>query len=365
VPHAAQRGAALALVLWALVIGGALLTVTVLLAVEEQRAGLAARHQQQAFIAAEERGATSLSRWTAGALRARLPRPFDSLPLDGGPGWEATVRRLTGAVFLLEVSAGGAPDEPRPRQAASVRMGWLARAQPESLTLAGAASVGGSALLGDGVLMSGFDEPPPGRGDCPPADSAVPGIAGAAVSLTGSATLAGSPPQLLRGAADSGLAPVDLGSYRRFASRATLILPGGGTYATNPATVGTACDLQQSQNWGDPFKHGAPCGGYLPIIEVEGDLTLMGGAGQGILLVDGNLTVLSDYTFFGLVMVKGGIDVQANLEVRGALAAAILGSETRQLTRTTVRYSKCIISNVLDSATPLTPLQSRAWKQLF
>jgi hypothetical protein len=211
--------------------------------------------------------------------------------------------------------------------------------------------------LGDDVVISGADVAPAGVDSCPSPDSAIAGIAAPSVSITGSAQLDGSPPELLRDARD-------LNAFDRLGGRATLVLPGG-TYSIGPATVGTSCDLQSPTNWGDPGGSGAPCGGYLPIVRIDGDLTLSGGIGQGILLVDGDLYVRSPFTFDGLVIVKRGADVTAQMEVHGILAAAEIRSGTQAVTQLKVHYSKCIVSRDLRIAASLTPLASRAWIPLF
>lgn len=351
-----ERGAALALVVWGLVVGGVLLTVVTVLAVQEQRAAVALRLEERGLIGAERTGAELLSRLTLGMLRASLPRAFDSLPVDAGTGWSALVRRLTPRDFLLEVSPSAPASGPASREAASVRLGWLLRPAPDSFAPDAAVSVGGSVGLGDGVDISGV-----GDEDCPPPDSAIAGIAARAVSIVGSASLTGAPPEALRSSSDSGLDAGDLDVFNRLNGRATLVLPGG-SYTTGPATVGTSCDLQQPTNWGGS---GAPCRDYFPLVRIDGDLTLGGGVGQGILLVNGDLHVLSTYTFHGIVIVTGEVDITAPTEVRGMLAAAELRSGAGPVTQLKVHYSKCIVSNSLELSAPLTPLASRAWRQLF
>ena len=354
-----ERGAALALVVWGLVVGAALLTVVTVLAVQEQRAAGALRQEERGLIGAERTGAELLSRLTLGMLRANLPRAFDSLPVDAGSGWSALVRRLTPRAFLLEVSPRAPASGPAAREAASLRLGWLLRPAPDSFAPAAAVSLGGSAALGDGVDISGT-----GDGACPPPDSAIAGIAAREVSVVGSASLTGAPPEVLRSSSDSGLAAGDLEAFNRLRERATLVLPGG-SYATRPATVGTSCDLQQPTNWGEPGGLGTPCGDYLPLVRIDGDLTLGGGVGQGILLVNGNLHVLSTYTFRGIVIVTGSVDIGAPTEIMGTLAAADLRSGMSPVTQLKVHYSKCVIFNSLEFSSPLTPLASRAWRQLF
>ena len=351
-----DRGAALALVLWGLVVGGVLLTLVTILTVQEQRAAGALRREERGLVGAERVGAELLTGMTAGELRADLPRTFDSLSFDAGGDWSALVRRLTPEVVLLEV-APRPPVGPASREAAGVRLGWLLRPRPDSVSPRAAVSVGAPVALGDGVVISGVDESPPGVDSCAAPDSTIAGIAAPSVVVSGSAQLLGSPPELFR-------ATGDFGAFDRFSKRANLVLPGG-TYNPSPATVGTSCDLQRSTNWGDPGGAAAPCSGYLPSVRVDGDLTLTGGFGQGILLVNGDLRVTGPFTFHGMVIVKGGVDITAPTDVRGILAAAELRSGAGSVTQLKVHYSKCIISKGLDFSAPLSPLSARAWIQLF
>ena len=351
-----DRGAALAVVLWGLVVGGALLTLLTILAVQEQRAAGALRREGRGLVGAERVGAELLAGMTAGNLRANLPRTFDSLSLDAGGDWSALVRRLTDEVVLLEV-APRVPLGPASREAAVVRLGWLLRPRPDSVSPFAAVSVGGPVSLGDAVVISGSDEDPPSLDSCPSPDSGIAGIAAPSVVISGSAEVLGSPPELFQAAGD-------LGVFDRYSERATLVLPGG-TYTPSPATVGTSCDLQSPTNWGDPGGDAAPCSGYIPLVRVDGDLTLPGGTGQGILLVNGDLRVTGPFTFHGMVLVKGGVDITAPTDVRGILAAAELRSGAGPVTQLKVHYSKCIISKSLDSSAPLSPLSSRAWIPLF
>jgi len=343
-----DRGAALAIVLWGLVVGGALLTLVTILAVQEQRAAAALRREERGLVGAERVGAELLAGLTAGKLRAGVPRSFDSLALAAGSDWTAVIRRLTPEVVLLEV-APQLPTGAASREAAAVRLGWLLGPRPDSISLVAAVSVRGPVSLSDGVVISGADS-------CSSPGSGIAGIAAPSVVVSGSAQVEGSPPELLQ--------VVDLDLFDRFGERATLVLPGG-TYSTGPATVGTSCDLQPFTNWGDPVGPGAPCSGYLPVIRVDGDVAIDGGVGQGILLVGGNLRITAPFTFHGMMIVKGAADITAPTDVRGILAAAELRSGTGPVSQLKVQYSKCIITNDLDVSAPLSPLASRAWIQLF
>ena len=142
----------------------------------------------------------------------------------------------------------------------------------------------------------------------------------------------------------------------------------GGTWTTHPATVGTACDDRDPSNWGAPTDPLSPCWEYLPVVRVSGDLTLASGDGQGILLVDGDLSIGTSYSFYGLLMVRGRINISASsggTAIFGGVAAGSLGTPSQPSVGVAIRYSKCMIDNVLLSSGMLVPLPSRAWKQLY
>jgi hypothetical protein len=82
-------------------------------------------------------------------------------------------------------------------------------------------------------------------------------------------------------------------------------------------------------------------------------------------LVNGDLRITGPFTFHGMMIVKGAVDITAPADVSGILAAAELRSGAGPVTQLKVHYSKCIIANSLDSAAPLSPLSSRGWIQLF
>lgn len=353
---AGRRGIALSLVLWALVIGSALLTVALLLILQEQRAGLAGRRLVHTFTRAEAGLAEALGGWTPGSLNRALPGARDSLSAVGS---EVAIRRLNQGLFLLAVRMRD--------DATESRLGRLVRVRPVLLATVAALTAGGQVYLGDGATISGEDRPPAGSEDCPPADSAVAGVAAPSVLPAASSVITGSPPSIERPGADSGLAPEDLLVFRDLASQATLIV-AGGALQTGPATVGTACNPSIPENWGDPYLPSGPCGAYRPIVYVAGDLDLLPGRGQGILLVEGHLMLHGPYDFAGLVMVRGGIDVASGdsaVRLTGAVFAGGVGSQATPPAVLSITYSKCLLSKALLSSGQLVPLRTRSWKALF
>jgi hypothetical protein len=367
-----RRGIALALVLWVLVIGAALLTLALLVAVQEQRASGAERRFQHGFADAEAGLAAALDGWTPSSLRRLLPGSFDSMAIGGtldagGRPWSGVVRRLSPTLFLLEVAVDARPEDGTGPLRAQVRLGQLVETQVPTLTLNAALSVGGAAVLGADARVDGRDTTPPWRPDCAAPDSGVAGLAAGSATLAPGSVVSGTPPLLLRAATDSTLAPQDSVAFDQLASRAGVLL-AGGTLATFPATVGTACDVGDPQNWGAPSDSSSPCRDYLPIVHASGDLTLAAGEGQGILLVDGDLTVVTSYRFYGIVLVRGRLTVggsSSGAAFIGGVSAGSVGTPSDPAGGATIRYSKCMISNALQSAGVLSPLPSRSWKQLY
>jgi hypothetical protein len=362
-----RRGIALALVLWALVIGAALLTLGLLITVQEQRGAAAERRLEHGLTDSEAGLVAALDGWTPGALRLLLPGSFDSMAIGGtleagGLPWRGTLRRLSPALFFVEVTVDGPREVGNEPLRAQVRLGQLVRTRVAEVAPLAALSVAGAAVLGIGAEVDGRDTNPPGRADCPPPDpdSAVAGVAAGAVSLAPGSAIDGSPPVTIR-------LPSEPSAFDALASAATVTVPGG-TWTTLPATVGTACDVSAPANWGAPSDPLSPCWNYLPIIHVRGDLTLAAGEGQGILLVDGDLTVIGSYRFYGLVSARGRLSVAgsgARATLTGTVEAGSVGSPSEPAAELSVKYSKCMFSNALLSSGVLVPLFSRSWKQLF
>ena len=364
---------ALALTLWVLVIGTAILTVAAFAAFQEQRAAGVGRRLHRALSRAESGLAEVLSGWTPGVLSRRLAQPFDSVVIAGAgttsdDDWEGAIHRLGRDLFLVEVGAADPPGAGAPRSVATrARVGWLVHTRPLKVVVSAALSTGGAAFVGTGSTLDGRDQPPPGRTDCPPPDSGLPGLAADSITTTGAPRIDGSPPTVTRQGSDTGLAMEDQLAFDKLARQATITL-AGGNLATGPVMTGAECDVASLLNWGDPSSQDGPCSMYLPIVHVVGDLTLTSGQGQGILLVDGNLVIAGAYRFFGLVMVRGALEVEGpspGAAIWGGVAAARTGGEGHPVTGITVTYSKCMISHALSTSGTLIPLRSRAWKQLF
>jgi hypothetical protein len=133
-------------------------------------------------------------------------------------------------------------------------------------------------------------------------------------------------------------------------------------------TAGGECDMADRENWGDPLTQGAPCNEYFPVIYAPGDLVLNQGVGQGVLIVDGDLSVQGNFEFYGIVIVKGRLATAGqgagDIHFRGAVMAANVDlADNRVAGNASIQYSSCVVHRAQLAAAMGTPLRSRGWIQ--
>lgn len=111
----------------------------------------------------------------------------------------------------------------------------------------------------------------------------------------------------------------------RLLTRAAALPSDRGT--TAPSTLGGSCALDDPWNWGDPERPAAPCADHFVLMGSRTSLTLDGGPGQGVLVVDGDLQLQSDARFHGLVVVTGAVRLVDTATLTGFVIAGA-GLET-------------------------------------
>jgi hypothetical protein len=340
-PLRGQRGIALVASMFVLVVLAALLTGLFYAGLQEFRIGRNTVLDQRAFNAAEAGLDATLARWDA----ARLNRlgPNDSAAFSGslprGTGsYSGTVLRLNDWLFLIR-STGTDGSGTSQRTLAVV-----ARLAPLQLASAAALGVGGKVSIGAAGLVDGLGVDPDG-GTCPrrrtPASGLVVGDMGnlsMAECPTGSCAR-GSPP--VREDPAVGLSPVPfLGevSWASLAGSADTILPGGPSWLPGPVS---------------------------PVVYAAGDLSVNGGGGEGVLLVQGNLVLDGGTRLVGLVAVRGTLVVRGGAWITGAVlaGAAVVGGQDGE-GRTVVAYSGCAVERALAAAAQARRLRERAWTEL-
>ena len=395
-----ERGMALAIAIVALVIVGALIAGALFSGTQEQRVAENVRRVQASFGVAEEGVYDIIRTWdstTAGVRNqqtyaALYPYPAAAPSKDSVRMVRKTAKSKTGSysgslfklndeLYLLDVSAqdtmslagrirGGG---------AGQRLGLLARIRPVSIDTRAAVTSGGDNVVVGSASIDGNDHPPTGWAGCPPLDSAKAGIrtqSSGTVSTSGHPSINGNPPVLKDPTlADSLFTHYGDVTYADLAASANITLPAQNfSSSISPVTVGTACDYSVQTNWGSPTTPTGPCGSYFPIVRITGDGAVINGQeGQGVLLVDGGLSVQGGFQFFGIVIVKGSLKTSGGGGTPAHFWGTVMVQDTAQFTDTTnnlsgaanLLYSKCAIIKALNKTGVGSMMRSRGWVQLY
>jgi hypothetical protein len=148
---------------------------------------------------------------------------------------------------------------------------------------------------------------------------------------------------------------------------ADLTLPAGAIVTPGPIVNGSMCDTLPSTNWGDYGGNG-PCRFHFPVIRALGDLTVRGGAGQGIIVAAGDVIFEQGARFAGIVVVQddfvtgggGGIVIGAVVaaDVRGGP-----GDHSVVADGGMIRRSSCRIRQARLAAASPVRLRERWWAE--
>ena len=91
------------------------------------------------------------------------------------------------------------------------------------------------------------------------------------------------------------------------------------------------------------------------------------GQGQGILVVDGDLTVWGDFHYFGVVIVLGSLSsVGTGSRITGAVIVSNVDLEPQSLGgMTMIQYSSCAIDKSLNGSDRGVLLRERSWLDMY
>ncbi|HEU4649558.1 MAG TPA: hypothetical protein VFS33_10900 [Gemmatimonadales bacterium] len=382
-----ERGIALALAVFALVVVGALVAGIFYTGQLEQRSGRNTLYASQAQEAAEAGLAYEVGNWNSTVYNA-LPNGAtltDQVRMAVGPtGSQAattfttSVTRLNGTLFLIRSTgerfrAGGNVDQ---NVMGSRSVGMFARLMTASFTANAALTSRGNVRVGGNVTIDGNDNIPTGWGGCT-TTAAKPGIrTSGTVTTNGQPSISGDPDKQTR---DASVTDASIrGPYDAIKGSANKIytgnqsLNGMAPVLTTPISPDTVhkCKTDVMSNWGEPI--GGPgtysvCQSYAPIIWVKGSLDVQTGRGQGILLVDGDLNVRGNFEFAGIVIVLGSLNSNGTgNKISGTVMAANadIGDLTDLGGNPQVRFSSCAINRVLQLSASAKPT-ARSFVQLY
>jgi len=123
---------------------------------------------------------------------------------------------------------------------------------------------------------------------------------------------------------------------------ARLPLRATGSVTPGPVTEAGRCVLL-GHSWGSPHEPGGPCGGHRPAVAADGDLTLSGGQGQGLLLVAGTLRMTAGAHYAGLVLVGGDLVLEGGAVLEG-MARVRGGVQVRQAASFSARVCPALLA---------------------
>lgn len=376
-----RKGFALPIAIGSMIVIGMILAGVFFAATQENRAGRNTVTQERAFRAAEFGLNTIYGKWDNPVFNS-LANGSVALRVFQDPRgkWtdEVRVTRLNTNTFWLVStgSAGSTISQARHRTSIVVRL-----TQPQINFLA-ALTVNGTTQLGGSSYTTGQDTPP-ASWNCPPPGPQQPGLAVANISnvitsgCTGLSCVDGNPKVLQTSAVNDTNTFFTYGpdaNWATLTAMANIVIPGNSTITgTAPSfNADGTCNFGDQENWGDPRRltPTGVCESYYPIIYFNGLGTttmISGGTGQGILLVDGDLTVDGGFQWYGPVIVRGRLATQGTgAHFNGAVMAANVDFESNNvLGNATITYSSCAINAALLGTGAPKRLKWRSWAEMF
>lgn len=232
-----------------------------------------------------------------------------------------------------------------------------------------ALNVLGSLEVGPGLLVSGFDVAQSSAPGCmDPEDTGGLNIvlaSGDDPAIMCAGCFEGSPPVLV----DSTVGDSSrFGSYSLLRSQADKRFAGGTVGLIGPRYLSDGkCDTEDPVNWGDSRSAGGPCGSYRPVIYSQSDLKIVGGSGQGVLLVDGDLELTGGFEFSGVVVVKGDLTIgDTGANVLGVVTAeTVFFPQNPSVSGPFFSFSSCAVNMALEAHLIPMPLKERSWVALY
>ena len=390
-----RRGLAMATALTAIVLIGTLIAATFFVSMQDYRVGRNSLDTGRALTVAEYGQTMALKDWTAAVWNQNL-KVGDTLKqvytTGAGTTDTVTVTRIRYNMFWV-VSSGrtGSNDV---NTGGHRRTGMLVRMDTPLWPFPGAFSAASTVNLAGNYTGSGADAAPTGWSDCPPVGDPIAAVASTAVgNITGQGSgcssfgcLTGTPQRLATPDAADQTKVLD--GWDDLTSRADKVYAASATVSlTQRAPSYDAagnCNTADTKNWGDPARAtptAGKCENYFPIIwitsAVKGSLgvtqQISQGIGQGIILVDGNLSLTGNFEWVGPIIVKGNVSTSGNgNKALGAIEALNIGcvsspsAPCNSLSGTSsIAYSSCAIDKIMSLKAYPTVARHHAWADMF
>jgi hypothetical protein len=315
----------------------------------------------QLLYEAESAAYAALAHWD-GLARDRQPVGTTThlSQLDGAIVTDVYITRVTSRLFSIVADASG--------PAAVARRTELLVRAPFALPRVASALVSAvNVTIGPGVRFLS-------DGACDDSSTAITLAPGASLTVDSTVERPSTRTDAIASDSATYLRPGDAW-WTDLTGAADILLARDVAVTSTPAVVAGTCE-SRADNWGDPTSTTSPCATRAPVIYAPGDLTIEGGVGQGVLLVDGHLVIAGPFTFSGQIVARHGIETRAdNIAISGvvyAWRASADSTASRATTNeimlthsTTLRASRCDAGHGMASWLQPRRVRQRASAELF
>lgn len=377
-----DAGFALPVAIFALVVLGVLVTGGFYMARQESRIGSASEFGSRAFYLAEKGLNEVFEDYDASDFRAISLLGVDTVTGSEDEGdWTVEIFRASQKMVFLDatgtITEGGAV-----LQGASRRVGAIARLYYADIeNLAALTTRGQTQVSGTADIYGNDSIPSEWSGLCsdyPQSDK--PGIVtndSSEISGQGASSVSGDPQAIQEDTTvnDSTFTVFGNITYDDLVAMAQWTRPGDASSTVSAARVtlngdGT-CNTGDPSNWGDPENPGDPCGSWFPITHFDGNGSISGDYGQGIILVDGDLRIQGNFVFYGLIIVQGTLDLRGTgqgIKIFGGIMASNADLESQSVTGgSSIHNSTCAIKRAIEhngGTARARPILLRSWVDL-
>ena len=372
-----RKGMALGLVLIAIAVISIMVIGAYYANIQEYRLGTNGLTQTRAMTAAEYGHGAVYQNWDRqwNAFRSGTTFVIGYTQTDGSID-TVRITKLNNLSFLVN-SEGRSGNGPH--GGARRRAGLLVRLAVPQVKMLGAITTKGTVKIGGSTAISGNDTSYAGW-NCPPAGAPVAGAVVPSFSNLTSGGSCGAGYACIKGSplVSISTAALDTNTYFNYGgiSWADLVAMAdkqatGTITGVAPLVTGGTCAKTNLKNWGDPTRAATPgaCETYFPIIYAPGDVTINGNTGQGILLVNGNLSIQGGFQWYGPIISRGTVKLTGTgNKINGSvLAANVVDSTTSSLVsgNSAIQFSRCANNTALQRTAMPSRAPQRSWAELF
>jgi hypothetical protein len=338
-PSVTRRGVALPAAMYLLLVLSGLILVSLADAGESHRSAVREGHHARALSAAELAVAAELQDWNV-VEREQMEqgasgevRRVDYMQPPWGVRSASRVTRLGPRLYWLSASgwSGAGRDLAERRLALLVEhtTPWI----DDAAVIAG----------GDVEVGSGFRFEPPAAGDSCGAEEGTLIVASPAATVTFHGDSVG----------------VVVREVTASSTLASLAGNGEGEVSPRPAID---LELPPGSVVTLPFAASTP--GRVPVVVARGALTLAGGSGEGLLVVEGPLHIEGGVAFRGVILAMSRLEMSSYVaSVTGTIITSPVSSAL--LSEGGMVSSRCAVLAALSSATRPSVVRRRAWVELW